>query len=845
MKLASPIIFSALFMILPHGLGAESWREMAGRPNANFYKILAAHEAEEAAKSAASPKRSAAAAQSEMFEELAEGEYQFERWRDYVEVRVKPSGDLLQLGNAAAEMSHWMGLGAAPMPPNSARWTFIGPAGNPTPPYPTWTRVGHGRVHAIRFHPTDPKSLFIGTPGGGLWISRDAGVSWNPSSDKVAVLGVSDVAVDPKNPNIIYISTGDSDGSNNSSIGVLKSIDGGKNWSTTGLVWSISEYQKGGRILIRPDNTSIILVAASNGVYRSTDAGATFTLTTGNTEWMRSLVFKPGDPNTVYAAVKNSYTSTDGGATWSLSTLSASHIRLAVSPAAPGNLWAYTGQAALHLSTDGGRTFSLLSQGETQRQGYYNLSIAVSPLDPKIIVTGLVEMHRSRDGGLTWSNFQGNAHADIHALEFYPGTNTLLAGTDGGVYKSVDGGAWIAMNGGLGISEMYRIGVSKKNPNTLCNGLQDNGTITLTETGQHWVGGGDGFECFFDPDNQSFIYLEAQHGEHMRCTLEGASPTTCVNVKSGLAGSGIWDTPWSLDPNVSGTVYTTRASTLYKSVDRGDTWVALGKMGTGFIYEFKVAPSNSNIIYAVLDQKVYRSGDGGATWNDRGIGLSGWPTSIAVDGSNADKVWVSISGYDRGRKVFLSTNGGQSWISYSEGLPNLPANTIVSEGGSRNGVYVGMDVGVFYRNDDFTQWQPFFDGLPNVSVSELEIAGAGASAKLNAATYGRGAWRTPLWGAVPTNMRVANKARPPVVLSDFKAGFFQGPQVMDLQFQLNGGSAKTAVVELTTPQGRIVFRQETPATGFFNRRIELPEALHGTYFFQILGTDIIRKVVAL
>lgn len=841
----STISFTAvsLALLIPApDVGAGSWREMKRNPNANFYDILAAHEAERAA----APKALAADGNPDLFEELEDRDYKFERWRDYAEVRVEPSGDLSLLSGANEEMRKWMGLEGRGSPVNNGAWTFLGPNGNPVGKAFTGIPNGNGRLNFIRFHPMEKDFFLVGSPGGGLWISRNAGASWSPTTDKISVLGVADVAVDPKNPDILYIATGDRDGGDSRSVGVLKSRDGGKTWDTTGLSWKVADNKEGGRLLIHPVNTDILLHGGSDGVYRSTDGGATFTRTTGITDLVRSMEFKPGDPNTVYAAGKSVYYSSNGGVSWQAATgpttLSSSRIVLAVSPAEPASIWAYTAASNLHVSTNSGRSFAFVGVGAAPKQSGYNLSVAVSPIDADQIVTGQVTMKRSQDGGRTWTDFQTGAHWDIHGLEFLPGSNTLFAACDGGLYRSINGGAWTPMNTDLQVSEMYRVGVSRSDPTRVCNGYQDNGTTLLMPGSQTRIGGADGFECFFDHENPNTIYIESQNGGHSRCTWSGTS-ATCSGVSGGLSGSGSWNTAWGIDPKVPTTIYTTRGATLYKSTARGSGWAALSPLGgTGTIREFAVAPSNTQIIYAILGTAVYRSSNGGSSWQSRSTGLSGSPTYIAVNPGDPDDVWISISGYTSGRKAYHSENGGLSWVNASEGLPNLPANTLVFEEGGAGGVYIGMDVGVFYRNLSHTSWQSFFQGLPNVSVRELEIGGKGSAARLNAATYGRGAWQSPLWGQTSVALKEKAGNGSEVTLSDFKATQREPGGYLDVQFHLSAKGRGRVVVELVSVRGKVVFRQEAPGTGFFSRRIDLSGIGKGTFLLRIRGTAAFRTL---
>jgi len=219
---------------------------------------------------------------------------------------------------------------------------------------------------------------------------------------------------------------------------------------------------------------------------------------------------------------------------------------------------------------------------------------------------------------------------------------------------------------------------------------------------------------------------------------------------SGLTpnGSGNWVTPLQIDPSNASTVYI-GFDRLWRSNNKGSTWAPTSgqTVGTGNIDIIGVAPSDGQVIYVSINQSLYKSSNGGSSWTQ----LFSAPgstkiTGITISTNNPDHLWITRSGYTTGQKVYESGNGGTSWGNKSAGLPNLPVNCIIYENGSQDGVYVGTDVGVYYRDATMTEFVPFFEGLPNVVVDDLEIfyAPAGGS-RLRAGTYGRGIWESPLF----------------------------------------------------------------------------------------------------
>src|SRR5690606_28467442 len=159
-----------------------------------------------------------------------------------------------------------------------------------------------------------------------------------------------------------------------------------------------------------------------------------------------------------------------------------------------------------------------------------------------------------------------------------------------------------------------------------------------------------------------------------------------------------------------------------------------------------VAPSNSNVIYIATLTQIRKTTNGGSSWTVINNGLANLNISyIAVHNLNPNILWVTFSGSSNGNKVYKSVDGGTSWVNVSGNLPNIPVNCVVYENGTNNGIYVGTDMGVYYKNDDLLNWEAFMDNLPNVQVNELEIFYP--TGKIRAATYGRGIWESGLFQA--------------------------------------------------------------------------------------------------
>ncbi len=695
--------------------------------------------------------------------EKGKGWKQFKRWEWFWEQRVYPSGrfpDAMHLFNETQKVRASRGVRTDG---SGGNWTSMGPS------TAAGGYSGIGRLNCVRVHPLDPNTILVGSAGGGLWVSSDNGASWSTTTDKLPSIGVTDVLIDPANPNLIYIATGDGDGGDTYSIGVMKSSDAGATWNTTGLIWATSQTRRLSRLLMHPTNSSI-LFAAGNGIHRTTDAGTTWTQVNGST--FRDLEFKPGNPNVLYASGNNSqvYRSTNGGDTWSQINTgmsgSGGRTSLGVSPANPEYLYALVanpsnnGFLGFYRTTNGGDSWTIranspnllgweMDGSDAGGQGWYDLAIAVSQTDANEVYIGGVNNWKSTDGGASWNIISmwygtgvvAEVHADQHDLWFEPGTNTLYVANDGGVYRSADGGSgWEWLGAGLTITQFYRLGLSATNPDILIGGTQDNGSKSVNAGTWSDVLGGDGMECLIDYSNENIMYGSLYYGDIRRSMNGGGS---FVSVTNGITESGAWVTPFVIDPFDPNTLYA-GFNNVWKTTNRGDSWEQISQVGGGTLGFVEVAPSDPNVIYAGRSSGLFRTTDGGATnWTQLPLPPgTGSITYLAIHPANPNLIWVTRSGYSAGNKVYRSENGGATWTNISGALPNVPVNCITFQNNSPERLYVGTDIGVYYRDLLTSDWQDFNTALPNVRVTELEIQYF--VGKIRAATYGRGIWESAL-----------------------------------------------------------------------------------------------------
>ena len=730
--------------------------------------------------------------------EKAPGWKQFKRWEWFMTDRVNPTTgefssinriDVYQQGkllkSAMASQGNWSSLG-----PNNSAGGYH----------------GLGRINTVGFRTGDANTFYAGSPSGGLWKTTDGGSSWTVQTDNNDVLGVSDIIVRAGSSaatDTIFIGTGDRDGgssslnggqsADNNGIGILKSINGGSSWSTTGLSFPASDGKRVSRMLLDPNDNKTMIVSVlgyfsnQGNVYKSTDRGVTWQ-TVSNNRFI-DMEYKPGSSDILYASTHNGeiWHSANKGEIWTKINLAfggGGRVELAVTPADPNRVYAIIvnsanrGLSGIFRSNDSGVTWEKKFDGalanhnllgypcdasDNKGQGEYDLCIAANPTNADILFIGGVNTWKSTNGGSSWaisthwsSNCSGGAtkvHADKHFLGFQPGTNHLFEGNDGGIYKNETGvsTAWQWIGNGMTIGQIYRLGVSQTSAGTYISGLQDNGSKATS--GNIWADniGGDGMECIVDFSDASVQYASEPSGKIHRTTNGWSSN---VNVTDNIPGGekGEWVTPYIINPNHSDTMFVGYKD-LWRTGDYGANWTKVysGAAGGGNLKSVAMAPSNSKYIFvADSANHLHKTVDGGTNWSlitgSLPIGNSGI-TYISVSEKSADTVWVSMGNYN-GDGVYQTTNGGTTWTNISAGLPNVPIMCVIQNKNntSKLELYAATDIGVYMKEGN-SNWSHFSTGLPNVVVTELEIFyGTGpAVAKLRASTYGRGVWESDLF----------------------------------------------------------------------------------------------------
>jgi PKD repeat protein len=694
----------------------------------------------------------------------------FKRWEYMTEQRVSPDGSRPSSDREFVAYKNFLKK-QGPERSLNGDWTSLGPF---TVPSGYNGYRGLGRLNAIAFHPTNPDIIYVGAPSGGLWVSSNHGVTWNVLTDHLPTLGISSIIVDAVNPSVLYIGTGDRDAGDAPGLGVWRSIDEGASWEP----WNNGMGNVTvGRMLQHPINPEIILAATNAGVFRTNNGGLSWILSrTGN---FKEIVFKPDNPEIVYAVIGGTfYKSIDNGINFlaiNNGLPGGNRGVIGVSPSSPEIVYFLLTNSdsfkGLYRSEDAGESFSLRSStpnimawdcnGGSGGQAWYDLDIAVDPANADVIYGGGVNCFKSSNGGLSWSirsHWYGgcgvqSVHADLHVLEYSPLNNRLYAGNDGGLYWTENGGvSWTEISNGLVISQAYKIGQSATNKDFVINGYQDNGTSVINETNWIAVGGGDGMECAYDPFDARYSYYTLYYGDVFRNFNNNSNGKIAGSETNGITESGAWVTPFIIDHLDGNTMFigfkNIWRSTNIKASSVGNVqWQKISAMNTNNFSVLAQSYANTNIVYAASGNKLYFSEnvkDETVTWINRTANLPAINNITAIETHPLDENIVYIAQQTR---IFKSSDKGISWTEITLNLTGMQINSIAYYKNSNEGLYLGTDVAVFYKDNSMDEWILFNNGLPaSVKVTEVEIFydSAGPEGDLvRAGTYGRGLWSSP------------------------------------------------------------------------------------------------------
>ncbi|PYP72964.1 MAG: sialidase, partial [Gemmatimonadetes bacterium] len=571
-----------------------------------------------------------------------------------------------------------------------------------------------GRIAALAaVHEGARLTVYAGAASGGVWKSVNGGTTFKPVFDKQPVQSIGAITIDPKNPRVIWVGTGEAWMRNSVSIGdgVYKSVDGGESWTNLGL--RTSEHIA--KILVDPTETNTVYVCVpgrlwsdsdERGVYKTTDGGKSWTkiLKGSNASTGCSLLsMDPAHPKTIFAGMwdfrrrgwtfrsggegpnapsgSGLFKSTDGGASWTelqapgatgLPAKPWGRVAVAVAPSKSDVVYAFIEaeppKNGLYRSEDGGRTWQALDRSQNMIwRPFYFANLIVDPKNENRIYKPDGGLIVSTDGGKSFSGISGGAHGDFHDVWIDPDdTDHLITGDDGGLWYSYDAGNkwWKADN--LPVSQFYHVSVDMDMPYHVYGGLQDNSSwVGASEypggiTSSQWENmyGGDGFWMFVDPTDPDYLYAESQGGEIGRVnrrTHEARNIKPLPHYQEGKLRYN-WNTPIHVSPTQRGTIYL-GAQVLFRSRDYGQTWE-------------RISPD----LTTNDPEKQKQEQSGGVTVDNSSAEMHTTIFAICESPKNPDVVWV---GTDDGN-LQVTRDGGKTWTNVVGNIPGLPKNAWVS-----------------------------------------------------------------------------------------------------------------------------------------------------------------------
>ncbi|MBT8261569.1 MAG: glycosyl hydrolase [Bacteroidia bacterium] len=591
----------------------------------------------------------------------------------------------------------------------------------------SWRSVGpaltSGRISDIAVNPVNPFEYYVASSSGGIWKTVNSGVDFTPIFDNEGSYSIGCITMDPNNPNVIWVGTGENNNQRSVAYGdgVYKSEDGGASWQHMGL--KTSEHI--GKIIVHPDNSDVIYVAAigplwskggDRGLYKSEDGGKNWkaVLTVDEHTGVNDVVMSPANPDVLYASTHQRrrhvftyvgggpgsgiHKSTDSGETWTkihtgLPGVELGRIGLAVTPADPHLVYAIVeaadGKGGVFATTNRGASWQ--KRGSHVTSGNYYQEIIVDPVDANTLYSMDTWMSVSHDGGKSFKVVgETYKHVDNHSMWINPkNTAHWLVGCDGGIYETFDSGKQWDFKENLPVTQFYKVTVDNDEPfYNIYGGTQDNFSIggpsrVLTNhgiTNLDWfiTNGGDGFESQVDPNNPDIVYSQSQYGFLVRYDrksgeIVGIQPK---ERKGEDAYNFNWDSPLVVSRHSPGRLYFA-ANKLFRSNDYGNSWEVISED-----LSRQIDRNTLKVFDRVLSiDAVMKNGS-----------TSLYGSIVALSESPLDENLLAV-GTDDGL-IHISENGGQTWrkIDNVPGVPNRSyVNSIYLSRHDANVVYVAFN----------------------------------------------------------------------------------------------------------------------------------------------------------
>jgi len=609
--------------------------------------------------------------------------------------------------------------------------------------------VASGRVMSIAVNPKNKFEYYVGVASGGVWKTVNDGTTWTPLFDKEGSYSIGWVALDPNDPEVVWVGAGESNSQRSVSYGdgIYRSDDGGKNWQNLGL----KKSEHIGRVVIDPRDSKVVYVAAEGplwgpggdrGLYKSADGGKTWktVLTISENTGVADVALDPSNPDILYASAYQRrrhvftlidggpesaiYKSTDAGGTWNklksgLPSVDMGRIGLAVSPVDPNVVYATVeaadGKGGIFRSEDRGANWE--RRNEFDAGAMYYSRVVCDPKNVDRIFVMSVTMRESLDGGKTLHKVQEtNHHGDDHALWIDPdNTKHWLLGSDGGMAETWDDAKNWQFKANLPTLQFYDVAVDNSLPfYNVCGGTQDffswcGPTRTRNVNGimnSDWfvTTGGDGFRSAVDPVDPNTIYSESQYGVLVRYD----KPTGQELVLQPLEGKGEpplrwnWDSPVIVSPHSHTRLYFA-ANKLFRSDDRGDTWRAISGDLTRQTDRNKLPVMG-------------RVWEPDAVAKNQSTSLYGNVVALSESPKKEGLIYV---GTDDGL-IQVTSDGGQNWTKYEKftGVPDTTyVGRLAASQHDASVVYAAFDN---HKNEDF---KPYLLKSSDTGKTWTSIAG--------------------------------------------------------------------------------------------------------------------------